>query len=680
MSMSHGDLWFQWMWIFLATAPLGALLLGQWPRASTLWASAFGALGSLAGIGASLIVLGGSGGGLRWTIDTALPFLTADICLDALAAFFLLLLSVVNLAVSIYIQGYAAHYAGRRPLGVLHFLTGTFVMAMAGVFVAHSYTLFFLLWEAMSLLSFFLVVFEPEERGTPQAGMFYLVMTHLGSAFLLVGLLGLMALSGGQGMTPLATPLTGPLRWGFFALFLVGFATKGGVAPLHVWLPYAHPAAPSSVSALMSGVMIKTAVYGMVRFFFDLLGPVGLGEGAVLMGLGGLSALTGVAYAYTDRNIKRMLAYSSIENMGIITLFLGTGAVAIATGHPGAGALGLGAALLHTLNHALFKGMLFLGAGSVHQATHTKHMDDLGGLMKTMPRTGALMLLGGLALASIVPMNGFIGEWLGLQSLAILVMRGGAALGIPALLGAATVCLAGALAAVAVVKFLGVAFLGVPRTRPAAEAQEVPPSMWGAQAFLGGMCLLGGLFPGPFLALVRRGLAPALTTPWPSPLAGGVAFLWAPMRGELSSAWPLGAIFLGAAAVVVLTWGLWKTIRHPEIRRYGTWDCGYGTLSPRMQYSARGFANPLVIVFRALFRPTRELSVVPGPSPYHPRGVRYTTRTERLFESRLYLPVMDRASRLSRLARGFIQTGSIHLYLVYIFVTLLALLLYARIA
>ena len=680
MPMAHGALWFQWMWILLAAAPLGAVLLFQWPRASTLWASIFGALGSLAGLGASLLILLGSGEPLRWTGQTALPFLTLDLRLDGLSAFFLLILSVVNLAVSIYTHGYAAHYEGRKPLAVLHFLTGTFVLSMAGVFAAHSYTLFFLLWETMSLLSFFLVVFEPEQKGTPQAGVLYLVMTHVGSAFLLVGLLILMALSGGQTMGPLAHPLSGLLRWGLFALFLVGFATKGGLVPLHVWLPYAHPAAPSSVSALMSGVMIKTAVYGMLRFLFDLLGPVDLWGGAILLGLGALSALTGVVYAYMDRNIKRMLAYSSIENLGLITLFLGAGALGLATDHPVAGALGLGAALLHTMNHALFKGMLFLGAGSVHMATHTKHMDDLGGLMGRMPRTGALTLLGGLALASIVPLNGFIGEWLGLQSLAILVLRGGPELGIPALLGATAVCLAGALAAGTIVKFLGVAFLGVPRTPSAANAREVPRSMWGAQALLGALCLLGGLFPGPFLGLVRRGLRPILSALWPVPIQEGVAFLWAPMTGELSSAWPLGALLLGGAVVAALIWGLWKTLRHPEIRRYGTWDCGYGTLSPRMQYSATGFANPMAIVLRMLFRPVRELSVTPGPSPYHPRSVRYTVHTERLFESHIYLPVMAQASRLSRIARVVIQTGSIHLYLIYIFVTVLALLLYARIA
>lgn len=679
MSITHGTLWFQWMWILLAVAPLGAVLLFQWPRASTLWASAFGVLGSLAGIGASLLTLLDPETALQWTFHTALPFLTLDLRLDALSAFFLLILSVVNLAVSVYIHGYAAHYAGRKPLGVLHFLTGTFVLSMAGVFAAHSYTLFFFLWETMSLLSFFLVVFEPEEKGTPQAGVLYLVMTHLGSAFLLVGLLILMALSGGQAMTPLATPLSGPLRWGLFALFLVGFATKGGLAPLHVWLPYAHPAAPSSVSALMSGVMIKTAVYGMLRFLFDLLGPVDFWGGAILLGLGALSALTGVAYAYMDRNIKRMLAYSSIENLGLITLFLGAGALGIATEHPVAGALGLGAALLHTLNHALFKSMLFLGAGSIHMATHTKLMDDLGGLMGRMPRTGVFTLLGGLALASIVPLNGFIGEWLGLQSLTILVLRSGPELGIPALLGATVVCLAGALAAGACVKFLGVTFLGVPRTPHAAEAREVPPSMWGSQAFLGILCLLGGLFPSPFLTLVRRGLRPVLATLWPVPVHGGIAFLWTPMTGELSSAWPLGALLLGGAAMAALLWGLWKTVRHPDIRRYGTWDCGYGKLSPRMQYSATGFSKPLGIVLRTLFRPVRELSVTPGPSPYHPQGLRYAVRTERLFESRIYLPVMAQASRLSRVARGAIQTGSIHLYLIYIFVTLLALLLYARI-
>lgn len=670
---------FQWMWLLLSGAPLAAILLFQVPRTGTLVYAGTGALGSLAGIAAALGTLWGGHTPLRWTFETALPYLTLDFRLDGLSAFFLLLLSGLNFAVSIYSAGYSAHYDNRK-LPALHFLTGAFVLSMAGVFTAHTLTSFFLLWESMSLLSFFLVVFEPQQKGTPQAGILYLIMTHVGSAFLLMGLLLLLDLTGNPVMDPLPHAIAPAWRALLFVLFLIGFATKGGLVPLHVWLPYAHPAAPSSVSALMSGVMIKTAVYGMLRFLFDLLGPPDLWWGGTLLTLGGLSALIGVAYAYMDRNIKRMLAYSSIENMGLITLFLGIGALGWASGHPITATLGLGAALLHTLNHALFKGSLFLGAGSIHMATHTKHMDDLGGLMTRMPRTGTLMLLGGMALASIVPMNGFIGEWLGLQALATLILQGGPALGLPALLGATAVCLAGALAAGAVVKLLSIVFLGVPRTALAAEAREVPASMWGAQAVLGVFCLFGGMFPGPFFALTQRGLESVWHAPWPLPMKTGIAVLWAPLTGGLSSTWPLGALVLGGGAMAILAWSFRKMLRQITFRRYGTWDCGFHALTPRMQYSATGFSKPMAIVLRMLFRPVRELDAAPGPSPYHPQGLRYAVRTERVFEKWLYLPVMAYGSRFSRRTRGAIQTGSIHRYLAYIFITVLALLAYARLA
>ncbi|HEY5466993.1 MAG TPA: proton-conducting transporter membrane subunit, partial [Clostridia bacterium] len=608
-------------------------------------------------------------------LNSTIPFLSVDLTLDNLSAFFVLALSILVFCVSLYSIGYVSHYFGKRNVGLFNFLYATFILSMVLVLTSANMVVFYIAWEAMSLLSFFLVIFESEHKENLKAGTLYIIMTHIGAAFLLIGFMLVFSYTGSFDTFGSSAAIPGRAKSVIFLLFLFGFGIKAGVIPVHIWLPYAHPAAPGNVSALMSGIMIKTAIYGLLRFVFSFLGVEHTWWGVLLLGIGILSATIGVAYAFVEKNIKRLLAYSSIENIGILFIGLGVGFIASAKGNPLVSALAITASLLHAFNHTLFKGGLFLGAGQIQYAAHTKDMEEMGGLVKNMPVTALLMLGGSLSIAALVPFNGFIGEWLTYQALFANIASGQAGLNILSILTVAALALAGALAAASFVKLFGISFLGLPRSVHAANAKEVPWVMNAGTGILILLCLFIGLFP-MFLLKIIDGVIGSLTgTSLAGQLGGGFLVAWYPLDIAGSRISPL-AILLVILGVALLSLLLIRLVGGKYLeRKYGTWDCGYEALSARMQYSSTGFSKPVKIVFKMLFRPSRSTKVV-GDRKYHPESIAYETTSEYIFEKYIYHPAYRMLKVFSRKTKLRVQTGSIYSYLAYILAAVILLMVY----
>ena len=549
---------------------------------------------------------------------------------------------------------------------------------MGLVFLAGNTILFFMAWEIMAVVSYFLVIFESENSENRRAGLVYIIMTHLSAALLLVALLLMYQYTGNFSILGSSASIPGPIKNGMFVLLLIGFGTKGGIAPLHIWLPRAHPAAPGPISALMSGVMIKTAIYGLLRFVLEYLGIEHAWWGYALLVLGIFSASMGVLYGYISKNIKRMLAHSSVENMGILFIGLGITFLATEMGAEKIGALALMATLLHTLFHALYKGSLFLSVGSIHFATHTKNMEELGGLIKKMPITAILCLGGALSLSAIVPFNGFISEWLLYQSILSSFVLGQAGLNIILILTAATLAMAAALSAGSMMKLYGISFLGRPRSTHAETAIEVPKTMNGAIGILVSLCLLTGLFPRFVVELLNTVVQNIQGVSVTDQLTGNVFLVFSSLHINGNVISPLMALILGLMVILVVMI-LLRVFRGKYTQRVvGTWDCGYKALTPRMQYSATAFSKPIKIVFRIFIKSSRELKLV-GDTLYHPESIEYKTQTESALEKYIYVPFIRGITTVSEKLKYKIQTGSVHAYLLYIFIVVLILMLYNRV-
>jgi hydrogenase-4 component B len=641
-------------------------------------------LGALAGVAAAVagllrgaeIVLAG------WDVA---PFAPLTLRLDPLAAFFLLVISVPAGAAALYGIGYldAAHDAdtpahGTQPArAVTDALVAGFLAAMTLVVLADGVFAFLLAWELMSLISFFLVLGNGRQRETRRAAYIYLVMTQIGTAFLLVALLLLVRHAGAMDFETIgasAATLGSGLRDAIFLLALVGFGTKAGLIPLHVWLPRAHPAAPSHVSALMSGVMVKIALYGLIRLVWDLAGPGPLWWGGLLLVVGAVSAVLGILYALMERDLKRVLAYSTVEHVGIITLGLGAAMMLGAGQHPAAAALALLAALVHLLNHALFKGLLFLGAGAVQTGAGTRDLERLGGLVKTMPRTAVAVLIGSVAIAALPPLNGFVGEWLLFQSLLQLGLNEATApMATLAAVTAGALALTGALALACFVRFFGIGFLGQARTEAARQAHEVPRSMQGGMAMLTGLCVVLGVLPGPVLQLlqpVTQSLVGATSRPSLSALP---SLDPAALQGAYA---PLGLVVL-LVVVGILPWLVARIAAGQGTSRLAPpWVCG-NVLEPRMQYSATGFAKPIRLIFQAAIRPQRTVVIERSASPFVVQAVHYEESVHPVYERHVYQRGVDLLVGASHQIR-LLQNGSLRTYLAYVFVTLVVVLMLAR--
>ena len=603
---------------------------------------------------------------------------------DGLSAFFLLVVCVVAVAASIYGPSYLGAHAKAPLVQTGAFMV--FVPCMALVCCAGDALTFLLAWEGMTLASYVLVVSDTADAEKARAGLLYLIMAHAGTAALLVVFLMLTVHAQAFDFPALrdaATRLDGPTRTVLFMLALAGFGAKAGVVPLHIWLPAAHPAAPSHVSALMSGAMLKVAVYGIFRFGFAILappdGPLPESWGWTVLFLGAVSAVFGVLLALQQHDLKRLLAYHSVENIGII--LMGAGLAMLLGGRPGTerlATLALAASLLHTLNHAAFKGLLFLGAGSVVSRTLTRNMEEFGGLARVMPWTAWLFLLGSVAISALPPLNGFVSEWMTFQALVLGGARLGGAPGLMAGIAASMLALTGGLAAACFAKAFGVTFLGRPRSVHAERATESPAPMIIGMLLLAGTCVALGLVPGYAMRLLDRPTAE---------LMGGLsASAVVTARGPLvlsASGAPAGveatsiSVTLVAAVFLLIGVAVWFVRSWPRlaVRRLAqTWTCGMAPTS-RFDYTATAFAKPLRLIFAAVYRPRREIAREPGQSPYVLRRLVYSGEVIDITETVFYARFKHAVTAVSQAIRAR-STGRIHGYIAYVLATLVIVLLF----
>ncbi len=618
-----------------------------------------------------------------FVLPAGLPDLPFHLRLDLLSGFFLVVVGLLSFFVSIYSLDYVKAYVGHRPVTSLVAFYTFFVAGMYLVLLADDAFFFLVAWELMAASSYFLVIFEDEHIENRRAAFLYLVVAHVGAIAILLSF-GVMA--------GLATGFTGfqsytfdamreaELPAGFatlaFLLAFFGFAAKAGVIPLHIWLPEAHPVAPSNVSALMSGVMLKTAIYGIVRVVFDLIGVFPWWWGAMVLVFGLVSAVMGVLYALMQHDLKRLLAYHSVENIGIILIGVGLAMIFMAFNMSQLAALALIAGLYHTLNHALFKGLLFMGAGSVLHATHERNMEEMGGLIRSMPWTAVLFLVGCISISALPPFNGFVSEWLTYQAFLLSPALPSPLLNLLIPLGAALLALTSALAAACFVKAFGVTFLGHPRGHHHGKVKEVGWAMRIGMLLAALSCLALGLLA-PVMINWMDPLAEELVGGTIAASASGLGWMWlTPIAAERASyAAPIA--FAGILTVVIAAYVLLHA-RPGAIRRVPLWDCGFEKVTSRMQYTATSFAMPLRRIFGFLFsikEHVRHTGTIVHPA--YPDRINYHLRVRDRFWVWFYQPVVDASFWLSRRI-GRMQQGKIQIYLIYSFVTILVLLIFSK--
>ncbi|MEO3874797.1 proton-conducting transporter membrane subunit [Nonomuraea sp. B12E4] len=621
-----------------------------------LGTAAAGGFGVAAGVAAAL--------GGRWSVwlPELLPLAGVRLSLDALGGVFVAVTGGVAVCTALYAIGYAREH-GR----VVHGVLPLFVASLLLVPAAASVSTLLVAWELMALTSLLLVLAEHAHRPeVGKAGVWYAVMTHLGFAAVLAGLALFAAHAGGESFDQLrAAQLPPAARNVVFLATLIGFASKAGIVPLHVWLPRAHPEAPSHVSALMSAAMVNMGVYGIVRVGLDLLGGGAPWWWLVTLAAGALSALYGILQAAVSSDMKRLLGYSTTENMGLVLLGVGAAGFFAVSATPVLAALALTAALLHVVNHAGFKTLLFLAAGSVLRATGVRDLDALGGLRTRMPSTTVLFAVGALCASALPPGNAFVSEWLLLQSLIHALPASGVAGAVTMPLAVGVIALSAGLAVATFVKAFGVGFLARPRGGQAERATESPATMVSGMAVAALCCAV--------LALAPTVVLPALTAAVSAVLAGPPAVsgqVRLQLNGVIGTISPLLiAIALGAAVALLL--GALRLVANQRARRRARlWDCGAGPMTPRMEYTATSFAEPLQRVFDDVLAPESDVDVTPvKESAYLVERVRFQSRIPDRIEHRLYRPVLAATAALGRSARK-LANGSVHHYLAYGFAAL----------
>ena len=614
----------------------------------------------------------------QMTLPLGLPDLPFHLRIDGLAGFFLLLLGSVSAGITLYAAGFFREETAAR-LTLITLQYHVFLASMAMVLLADDAYLFMVAWETMALSSYFLVTTDHRLPAIRSAGFLYLLIAHLGAIAILL-CFGVM--HGGHGDYTFSALRTAELTpvWASVAFLLAffGFGAKAGMIPLHAWLPEAHPAAPSPVSALMSGIMIKTAIYGMVRVYFDFLG----GQfpwwwGFVVLTVGAVSALLGVMYALMEHDLKRLLAYHSVENIGIILMGIGAGMIFQSYGLTQLAALGLLAGLYHTINHAMFKALLFLGAGSLLYATHTRNMEEYGGLIRNMPWTAFFFLVGAVSISALPPSNGFVSEWLTFQSLFLSFQIPDLLMKMILPIGAAMLALTGVLALACFAKAFGISFLAMPRSTHARHAREVPAAMRIGMAVLAVACVLLGVAPMVVVPAIDLVTAPLVAVSIADKVLAKGGLALTPMGvGFASISTPV--LWICLVLLVPLTLLMAVVIGGKlRTRFYKTWGCGI-TLKPRMEYTATGFAQPIKQVFSTIYRPTVKLEKdLLEESQYFAKRMHFETHIEPVFEKYLYDPIVRGLNAVADRLR-IVQAGNLQLYLTYIFVTLLILLLWVR--
>ncbi len=672
-------------WISFVTAVLAAnglpfllVLLGSWvvlglmgwfrPHSVRYVARLLFPLGALVCLGVAVlagIFLATGHAPEVLVLPLGLPDLPFHTRLDALSGFFLLLIGLAGTGISIFAAGYFRSGEGTAPalLGLHYHL---FLASMAMVVLADDAYLFMVAWETMALSSYFLVTSHHRIPEIRMAGFLYLVMAHVGAICIL---LCFGVLQGGSWHFTFdamrGASLTPFLATTAFLLALIGFGAKAGLVPMHVWLPEAHPAAPSPVSAMMSGLMLKTAIYGILRISFDLLHFRLWWWGVLMLVLGLFSALFGAIFAAVQTDMKRLLAYSSIENIGLIFTAIGLSILFETCNLRLFAALALSAALIHSLNHAYFKSLLFLVTGSVLHATKTRNLGKLGGLIRRMPWVASLALIGTLSIAGLPPFNGFVSEWLLLQAFLFTPQIPHAFINMLIPLGAAALALTAALAAYVMVKFYGIIFLGQPREASLVNAHDANWLERLGLVWLALGCILIGVLPQFALgaaaavtgSLLHQTVRPGSTVWWVAPIA--------PEQASYS-----GLILLaGIVSVVGITFVLVRLLAHGRVRRTSPWDCGYPWQTPRMQDTAEGFGQPIRHMFGVFFHMERDMPLPTDSAP------RYRIHLEDRLWRAIYLPIARGVQRLAD-AISILQGGRLSIYLLYSFLTLLGLLVF----
>ncbi len=632
-------------------------------------ASKLGAAGPVLACGVGLVpamrVLSGSAV-VPISLPWSMPLGALSVGLDGLSAFFLLPILGLGALSAIYGSGYLQSYRERKSLGASWFQFNILVASMVMVVLARNALLFLVAWEVMSLSSFFLVGFENERNEVRVATWTYLIATHIGTAFLLVMFLLLGQTADGLGFSQLGG-LTPQLAGICFVLALIGFGTKAGIVPAHVWLPEAHPAAPSHVSALMSGVMIKTGIYGILRIL-TFLGPPPPWWGWALIAIGLASGILGVLFALAQHDLKRLLAYHSVENIGIIVMGLGVGVLGLSLGSPTLALFGFAGGLLHVVNHAMFKGLLFMGAGSVAHGAHTREIDHLGGLLKRMPWTAATFLIGAVAIAGLPPLNGFVSEFL----IYIGSFKGassagpGSAVALFAVI--AGLALIGGLATACFTKAFGMVFLGEARSEEPRHAHESGGSMLVPMVVLAAGCFAVGLFGFMVIRAMPSVVGSLVGTP------GSTGFDPQAIGAEvLAASGYLKCISIAAFGILALTvliaWLRLRLLSGRDVRETVTWDCGYIAPTARMQYTASSFAQPIVDFFNVFQSGWKRLK---PPQGYFPATASFRTEALDTSQERVYRPIFGAVENfLSKLR--VMQHGRIQLYVLYIVLTLIFL-------
>lgn len=643
----------------LAAGAALPLILWRWDRLAVVAGATVGAISCAAGLTSAIRAASG-GAAAEWLGPWSLPIGALRLGLDPLSAVFLCCLFAVGLASSIYGAGYMLAFAAKRRVGWTAAALNALLASIALVFLARDGVLFLFGWEGMTVSAFLLIAFEHEHRDVREGALWYLVFSHFGVACLFA-YFSLMGSAIGTFQIPgAATSFPPTVAAALLVLAFAGFGTKMGLAPFHAWLPAAHPVAPSHVSALLSGVMLKCGAYGLLRTLLVVRG-VPAAWGWTLFACGAASAVLGAINILAATDLKRSLAYSSIENVGIIAVSLGAGVVGLAAGSPGVAALGLAGALLHVLSHSAFKSLLFSAAGAVLHGAHTRRLERMGGLLKRMPATAAIFLCGAAAAAAVPGLAGFASEFVvyrGLfDALGRLTPAGQAASA--AALGA--LALAGGLAAAGLARAFGIAFSGSPRSEQAANAREQNAAMLLPMAMLVGACLALGMLPRIALALV----APALAQ-------FGIHWsLLTPVVAQAGHAGQLGSIFLLVCLALAALRD--RLLRPRPVAQSVTWGCGYAAPTARMQYSAASFASPALNVLRGALEVRMSGGV---PQAVFPAAVhRESSATDRV-DAFLYRGgtawVSRRLASLRRLHRSRVQQ-----YLLYMFIALVLLLSWA---
>ncbi|MCX6769590.1 MAG: proton-conducting transporter membrane subunit [Candidatus Micrarchaeota archaeon] len=641
---------------FFALGALSSLVFPSRPRLSSKLGFGFAILGSLFALAAGVTALLGFGS--EKIVLASLDYVgSLSISMVGLSAFFVSFIAFVGAATSVYSLSYVEEYTKKGySVGRFGFLYNIFLLSMILVVAAQNALLFLILWEIMAISSYFLVTYEHKEKSVQSVGFTYLLIAHVGAAALALMFLALASGSGSMDFASFHTAAYTPfIASAIFMLALFGFGSKCGIIPLHIWLPLAHPQAPSNVSALMSGVMLKTAIYGIVRVLFDFLGVANGTElwwGALILGLGIASSILGVLYSLLEHDIKRLLAYHSIENIGIIFIGIGASVLFSWAHQPALAALALFAALYHTLNHALFKSLLFLGAGSIIHATHERNIDEMGGLAKYMPFTAVLFFIGAASIAAIPPLNGFASEMLTFQALLGGIEPGAQTFNFTSLALAVAVlglALTSALAVGAFVKAFGIPFLGLPRSKHAHVRHDSPKTMILGMALLALACVAAGVFPG-VLAQASANILESLNF-------GAASTTIVPAAQSLPNAAILLILLAGSALIAIYLW-LASQKKHHHVGE--TWGCGFPDGTAHMQYSAAGFAMPVTRAMDTWLNPL-EKSTAYGSA---------------LFDSVIYAPIVRLYYYVAPHSAIF-TTGRLNDYLMYLVVTLTLVLIYA---